>query len=282
MINTLQIISKTKMNSNYYQVEYCGSYDESLEEYYIVLAKSNLENFFNVMGADSDMARKDILNRLGNNQIKALILRGVDSVEDSIMGYLLDSLGDIDEVLEHYGIVTYEEEGIVESTVNLFDTIEVLDEEEYYEEPEPAKPVEKVIIPEPIVEQVPIPEPVVGKIEEEIPEPNLHDVTEEDYKEEKIGKKERAIHERALRNFAASLGRDFDNFLKEAEIEIESESNPYLAYDEVITAIDLLMRYRRMTKFEAEFMLSQYQEGSIENVTNFINGKLEELCGGTY
>lgn len=283
MINTLKIVPKHQLNNNYFQIEYCGSYDDSLSEYYIVLAKENLETFYDKMGADSEIARRDVLNRISNNQARQLILRQVDSVEDSIMGYLIDVLGDEDEVLEHYGIVMETEEEIVYDTVDIFQPIDVLDDEEdYYEEPKSVEIIEEVEEEEEIEPVVIIHDTVEEEIKEEVDEVNLQDTTEEDYNEMKIGKKEKAIYDRALKNFAASLGKDFDKFLKEAEIEIESESNPYLSYDEVSTAIDLLMKYRRMTKFEAEFMLSQYQDGSIENVTNFINGKLEELCGGAY
>ena len=183
MLNTLSVIERKDLNNDYYQIEHCGIYDSCVSDYYIVLAKSNFRRFCDLLGAETDSERKDILNKINVNQIRSMVLVELDTVHESITGYLCDIYDDEDGMLEHYGLLEVQEPPLFMDDSFAEDSFA---EDSFAEEPIPQpeyqEPVNQPEYKEPVVQKQPVTmqHPVYGEPKKDEAQIVMHNTIQED------------------------------------------------------------------------------------------------------
>lgn len=311
MLNILSVISKDELNNDYYQIEHCGIYDSCVSNYYVVLPKKNFDKFCEMLGAESQPEKRDILNKINLNQIKPIILEELDTVHDSITGHLCDIYEDEDGMLEHYGLIepqdyvddfgdfdepafgnidfipdeVYEEqeEVVVDEPVVQQPVKAVKEEPKVFVEPE--KPVVKEIIeiekvkPEPKVEEKVEEKEEIVESPQETGDDNLQKETAPSYNNMMEEARTKAIYNKALEILVTKLGLDYEELLRQAECEVATEENPDFTLEEVHDALDLLLEYKSVTDFECEFIINMYNQGNVHEVTQLLASKIDLLGG---
>ena len=264
MEEILKVVTKKELTDQYIKIEYCGSSDSNLEEYYYAILKSDKDRFIQLLGPETEAERIDLEQRLVANGIKDFILEHLDSFYDSLTAHFLDVYGGVDEFLMHYGYLECTEdpmnfysEADVYNDFNIDEPIEeepkfevhMYDEvEEMQEVEEPAKPE---IIPEPVITPQPA-KPVVMTSEDELNSEMLKVIIEE-------------------------LHLDFDRIKAKAESRIEARMNPEIDEDQLNRTLDYLIDLGVYSETDKEMIKLSYKSGNRLEVTNLLGKKCLEV-----
>lgn len=285
-------------------VEMCGNGEEDLEGYTVVVPYDTEEELIDIIAGTNKLAKNDFRNKLKmSSSLQAVLLSKLEDEDDnefdSITEMLMFKFGTYQKVLNYFGIETDEEE-IDETTYGspFTNQLEALDKSEEGELGE-----------EDFVDEIPSKKVVdsSGNIftladndeedfgdnseeegyyeDEELEEINQQNFTSENHKEVCNKDEEDSInisrtdYNKLLMMFQLlcdKMGVKFKDVEEEVEVILESEANPYLTLEEVEEVLDLLSSVDRMDTTNKDFILRMYQQGSVKEVTELLNTKIDD------
>lgn len=260
MEEILKMIRKEDLGNQFIKIEFCGNVDNSLSDYYFVIAKDDKDRLIDYLGPRSEAERKSIENNIQNGTIKDHILMELDSTFESITSHFIDIYGGIDELLMHYGYLESNMDASdfysdVDLLASFSDEIqEDLDIEEEEEEKE------EFIEPLPEITMEPAPKP------EPLP------VVEVSYDTELMFEIMKIAIER--------LGFDFDELKAKAKTRIDARLNPIITEQEMEQALNKLISLGKYSEQDKSFIISSYKAGNKLEVTNLLGSKCKEVMSG--
>ena len=259
----IKLIKQNDLTNQYDQIEYCGTSEPSLDDYYFCLDKNEFDDLASALGVSSDMDRQDLRNKILTKQFKDLYLLEVDSLHDSLTGYFKELYGGVDGILSHYGYLDRMENpdifyndlaDDIEDTFNINDT--GFSGGPDFDEPDP--------IPNPEPEPEPEPEPVAEIV------PAFTDTPKPSSYEDMV------THE-MIRLITAKLGVDFDNLKAEAEQNVDFRLNPILTEEKLNSVLDELVKLGVYSEVESDFYRASYLAGQKREVTAVLENRCREL-----
>ncbi|WP_394862371.1 hypothetical protein [Paraclostridium bifermentans] len=303
ILNLLKLKSENDLNKTDKLVEMCKQYEEDLEGYAIVVPSENEEELVEIMSGGNKLAMSDFRSKLKiSSSLQQILVNRICDVEDkkdkddnddnkydfdSITELLMHRFDCYQNVLNHYGIEVDMEEVDEDTYGSPFsEGINSLNTDDMDEMHEEVEEMEEPVYDEEIKEENHEDELVyTSEINQPFEESTDH--KEVDYNEEadteeceddtlNVSKSDYNKLLLMLQLVCDKIGLSYDELVEEAELVIESKNNPYLELGEVEVVLSLLEKHNKVDESLKSFVLTIYKQGNIKEVTDLLNGLIEE------
>ena len=265
----IKMVKQEELSGNYDQIEYCGTYDSSLDQYYFVLDKNDFDAIAEAYGAEDDYQREDLRNKIITKQIKDVFLVEADSMQDSLTGYFKEQYGGADGVLMKFGYLNI-----------------LTDSNDYYEDVTDDGDIDDSSIDEPKV--VDTSEDLRSTFYRNSNHSKFEVESLEDAGIEALPRKEKAeptsVDEKEVLVLTAmikiitrDLNLNYDSIRKTAEKNVEFTLNPVLSEEDLYNVLDILVSRGIYSAEERQFFIDSYNSGNQRQITAVLESRCKEL-----